>query len=146
MGRFRSTAASSPAATAMPSGAGATGRVNIIDCGLHYLVAGQNATGMFMFIDGVSVDGNTDITAISYTLGPTVEIGRHGNGNPNYPWSGIIDEARISSVGRSTAWIQTEFNNQDAPGTFHSAPGAEQTTSSFCATATPTAAARTAPP
>lgn len=37
---------------------------------------------------------------------------------PSDYFDGIIDEVRISNVGRSANWITTEYNNQDDPGTF----------------------------
>ncbi len=40
-----------------------------------------------------------------------------------------IDEFRLSNVVRSANWITTEYNNQNAPGTFY-AIGTEQTVSS----------------
>ncbi len=33
--------------------------------------------------------------------------------------NGIIDEARVSSISRSSAWISTEYNNQLSPSTFY---------------------------
>ncbi|MCK4693953.1 MAG: DUF2341 domain-containing protein, partial [Anaerolineales bacterium] len=105
--------------------------VDIIDGGLHHIVVGQDATGMFMFIDGVSEDSNTDTDAFSYTLGSTFEIGRHGDGDPNYPFSGIIDQVSVATVGRSTSWIQTEYNNQKTPALFHSV-GGEELNGAFC--------------
>lgn len=33
-------------------------------------------------------------------------------------WNGALDEVRIASVARSADWITTEYNNQNAPGTF----------------------------
>ncbi|MDZ7611400.1 MAG: LamG-like jellyroll fold domain-containing protein [Candidatus Moranbacteria bacterium] len=53
--------------------------------------------------------------------------------NLGYQWStgekvaGIWDEIRISSSARSSGWIATEYNNQNAPGTFYNV-GAEETT------------------
>jgi kumamolisin len=41
------------------------------------------------------------------------------------PFSGVIDEVRISSTPRSAAWIATEYNNQSSPSTFVS-EGAQQ--------------------
>jgi hypothetical protein len=35
-----------------------------------------------------------------------------------YELNGAIDELRISNVARSSAWIATEYANQNAPGTF----------------------------
>jgi len=34
-------------------------------------------------------------------------------------WDGSIDEVRISGTARSAGWIQTEYNNQSAPGNFY---------------------------
>ena len=33
---------------------------------------------------------------------------------------GKIDEVRISDTARDACWIETEYNNQDAPTTFYS--------------------------
>ena len=33
-------------------------------------------------------------------------------------WDGKIDEVRISGVARAAQWIQTEYNNQNSPGSF----------------------------
>ncbi len=33
-------------------------------------------------------------------------------------WNGPLDEVRVASVARSADWISTEYNNQNAPGTF----------------------------
>ncbi len=33
-------------------------------------------------------------------------------------WNGKIDEVRVSNIARSANWITTEYNNQNAPGTF----------------------------
>ena len=48
-------------------------------------------------------------------------------------FQGRIDEARWSKTLRTTNWIQTEYNNQSAPGAFLSL-GAEETASAACGT------------
>jgi hypothetical protein len=40
--------------------------------------------------------------------------------NLHEPFSGVIDEVRISSTPRSAGWIATEYNNQSSPSTFYS--------------------------
>jgi hypothetical protein len=47
-----------------------------------------------------------------------------GNGIGFTRWAGQLDEVRVGSAVRSDAWIQTEYNNQNSPGTFYSV-GAE---------------------
>ena len=42
-----------------------------------------------------------------------------GDGYRN-PINGKIDEFRVSTTARSACWIETEYNNQDSPGTFYS--------------------------
>ena len=46
-----------------------------------------------------------------------IKIGNHATGGDN-PFDGIIDEVRISSIARSNAWLNTEYNNQSDPATF----------------------------
>ena len=44
-------------------------------------------------------------------------LGRRALGDNRF-FNGRIDEARIASVARSTAWMQTEYNNQSNPNGF----------------------------
>jgi hypothetical protein len=94
----------------------------------HYVTYGMNASGAFVYFDGAFQELRTDAdgkAAIDYTLGSTVEIGRHGNGNAGYNYTGIIDEVRISKMERSDSWISTEYRNQNSPDLFI-AKGAEE--------------------
>jgi len=93
--------------------------VDVSDNEFHYVVAGQDVTGMFINIDGVEEEHGSSTYSINYSLGNTIEIGRHGDGSPDYNFTGIIDEVRISEVGRSTAWIATEYQNQKDPDQFY---------------------------
>jgi subtilisin-like proprotein convertase family protein len=103
--------------------------VNVFDGQLHQIVAGQNATGMFLYVDGVLKENNGNTDPIVYAHGNTVEIGRHGNGDTGYDFLGIIDEVRISTVARDDAcWIATEYNNQNSPSTSVSVEGEETLT------------------
>jgi hypothetical protein len=36
-----------------------------------------------------------------------------------YHFPGTIDEVRLSDIGRTQEWLETEFNNQDDPGSFY---------------------------
>jgi len=46
-------------------------------------------------------------------------------------WNGTIDEVRISNVARSTAWIQTSYNNEKDPTTFYTIIGEERSPTAF---------------
>jgi hypothetical protein len=52
-----------------------------------------------------------------------LRIGTSGNGGMQF--NGQIDELRVAFTNRSDSWIATEYNNQNAPGTFYTI-GAQQ--------------------
>ena len=74
----------------------------------------QNAA---IYLDGVlkSTSGQRGTLATPATTSYDVQR------SPAYPGNdmkGIVDEFRVSNSARSAAWIVTEFNNQNLPGTF----------------------------
>ena len=76
-------------------------------------------------LPGVNVSGYYPPAAITNPAGSTLI----GGGDANN--SAIMDEVRISSgIARSYGWVQTEYNNQNAPTTF-------STTGSETAASTP---------
>jgi len=86
--------------------------VNVIDNTFHYIVGVQSGTGMNLYIDGVQKDSNGNTTAIVYGLGSTLEIGRHGNGSPDYNFTGTIDEVRVQNIARDASWIKASYENE----------------------------------
>jgi carbon monoxide dehydrogenase subunit G len=83
----------------------------------RYLVATYDGTTSRLFINGVP--NNTD-TGISGDLRSgqinNVELG----GGLGAFLTGLLDEARISSVVRTAGWIKTHFNAINSPSTFYS--------------------------
>jgi hypothetical protein len=74
----------------------------------HHLACVIATTGMTIYFDGASVASNADTTAISYALGGssrTLSIGRHGNGQTVYDFTGNIDEVRIYNRALTQAQI-----------------------------------------
>ena len=59
-----------------------------------YVVDDANDTHT-IYIDGVALNSETTTTSVSYTRGTDTFIGAHGNGNVNYDFNGLIDDARI---------------------------------------------------
>jgi hypothetical protein len=47
-------------------------------------------------------------------------IGAGGNGDESHPFTGLIQEFRVSSAVRPPSWITTQYNNQSSPATFFS--------------------------
>jgi hypothetical protein len=73
------------------------------DQSLKIYVNGVNDTA---WSSGTGPTGNVMDSNSSFSLGNKV--------------SGILDEFRVSSVGRSAGWIKTQYNNQNEPSTFYS--------------------------
>ncbi|MBI4970897.1 MAG: DUF2341 domain-containing protein [Candidatus Omnitrophica bacterium] len=65
----------------------------------------------------------SDTTAVWTDSSNPLRIGGHTYNNIPYYVAGRIDEVRFSSTARSAEWIQTEYNNQSNPSTFHTLGG-----------------------
>jgi hypothetical protein len=94
----------------------------------HHVVGVYDGAKMTVYIDGVKDPTETVKTDnIIPNSNPTwIGHGDNALGQPwSFPWAGELDECRISQVGRSGAWIQTEYNNQSDPSGFVAAAGEE---------------------
>lgn len=90
-----------------------------------YLTVTRSADLITVYIDGAA-DANTANEGGAYAFGSCqLLIGADNDSSGcadslgNYV-SGIMDEVRVSDIARSADWIQTEYNNQNSPGTFYS--------------------------
>jgi hypothetical protein len=82
----------------------------------YHVVATYDGTNLRVYRNGVLL--NTEAKRYTAQTG-TFHIGYSQPINAEF-FSGRIDEARVSSVARSQAWIATEYNNQNSPSTFYS--------------------------
>jgi RHS repeat-associated protein len=70
-----------------------------------------------IYVNG-SLDGSTSVSGSPSTNSTdTVYIGVSQLQGASH-FGGILDEIRVSNIARSAAWIGTEYNNQNSPGTF----------------------------
>lgn len=92
----------------------------------RYVTGVYNNGSVEIYIDGI-LDASTTQGA-TFGTGNTrfgfVGVGSEastfdGNQGPSNNFNGDIDEFRISDVARNADWIRTEFNNQNAPGSFY---------------------------
>ena len=91
----------------------------------YHVTCIADGAGHEMYVDGGSVASNAN-TPAAVTDTNVLRFGHLSVGaSPFSLWDGLMDEVRISNIRRPAAWIQTEYNNQSAPGTFY-AVGAEQ--------------------
>jgi biopolymer transport protein ExbB len=72
----------------------------------------------YLYVDGVQ-QTSTFSQPITDS-GVDFDIGRSYPNYDGFWWNGHVDEVRVSDSGRSSAWIATEYNNQNSPTTFYS--------------------------
>jgi hypothetical protein len=86
------------------------------DTDWHYVVGVRSGGVNYLYVDGVQ-QTETSTAAITDS-GLDAHIGVQYQDYDGRRWNGNIDEFRISDTGRSSQWIQTEYNNQYAPASF----------------------------
>jgi len=102
-----------------------SGDVSYDGTGSHTLSAGttyylvmtyDSSAGLVGYVNAAS-DGTAAANGTLQTAAALTYVGADPLTGGRF-WNGMIDEARVASVARSTDWITTEYNNQSAPGTF----------------------------
>lgn len=78
-----------------------------------------SGTGYTGFLNGEFGSQKT-IPVFPDGLAQNLYLGARSNGI-GLPFSGSIDEFRVSNIERSNDWIATEYNNQNSPSTFATA-------------------------
>ena len=94
-----------------------------------------SASSEVLYLNGIPVATGSVSNAIDYPAAvSTIGINPWWN---TYNFGGKIDEARVSSIARSSDWILTEYRNQNSPSTFLS-EGSQQSQGGGSQAATPT--------
>ncbi|MFH0892368.1 MAG: DUF2341 domain-containing protein [Candidatus Falkowbacteria bacterium] len=85
-------------------------------CGVY--AGGLGASSLSLYVNGnLQTGGASGGTNTTVNWGSATFL----NGSDLYgsfAFGGVMDEARVSNVARTAAWIQTEFNNQNDPASF----------------------------
>ncbi len=82
----------------------------------HVAMAYDSTNGLACYVNAAS-DATHAANGPIVTTPSQSDIGRD-NVNAGRFFNGKIDEVRIATATRSANWITTEYNNQNAPGTF----------------------------
>jgi hypothetical protein len=90
-------------------------------CGVY------DSTYLRIYVNGVEDSSVASTGTIVPTIGGNFALGAAWPKTWLEHFDGIIDEARLSDVGRSADWIATEYNNQNSPGTFYSCKAVSRT-------------------
>ena len=98
---------------------------------LTYYNQSSTDTNLSLYVDGSFIGSKTSVTP--QTMTGYLRMGSYhisGNWPPGVVadgyYSGALDEARYSTINRSSTWIATEYANQNSPSTFSSV-GNEET-------------------
>ena len=97
----------------------------------HYVALTYNSTSKTIrcYIDGVQQGNTGNHTGPIGTPVENLNIGRKQKNG--YYFNGIIDEGRVIFAQRNSAWLTTEYNNQNSPSTFYT-KSAEYSASNLC--------------
>jgi biopolymer transport protein ExbB len=110
------------------NGAFAANGADVNDGAWHHVTWTQmlGGTTWDLYVDG-SHDHISAASSAADPAGYTVRIGASATGSAYAPgfFAGAIDEVRISSTARSSAWVLASYRNQGNPATFYTL-GAEE--------------------
>ncbi len=82
------------------------GTIETYTTGWHYVVATNDGTDAFIYVDGtLKADG----TGQGITIAPNAET--MSLGGDSWWFNGIIDEARFSNIDRTPAWIKATYES-----------------------------------
>jgi hypothetical protein len=87
----------------------ATSDAAYADGNWHYVV-GVKSSINYLFVDGIQ-QSSTFSRSITDS-GMNFDIGRAYSNYNGYWWSGSIDEVRVSSVARSSGWLQVSYRSE----------------------------------
>jgi biopolymer transport protein ExbB len=83
----------------------------------HHVVLTWEAGVLRRYLDGILIEGSTTLSLMPGGNEFALRVGVYSDDRVD-PFDGVIDELRISRVGRSGAWIVTDYNNQSDPASF----------------------------
>jgi hypothetical protein len=84
----------------------------------YYLTGMKRSGTNYLYIDGVQQSQTGTQTLVNSDYPFCIGAWRTEAASANF--NGIIDEVRVSDIGRSSAWIETEYNNMNNPALFFS--------------------------
>lgn len=92
--------------------AGTAADAKVSDGAWHHVAGVFDGSSLRVYLDGRERAAVPFSGPIAYSLGTDFWIGKHGNGQSRYDFTGRIDEAQVSPSGRSPAWIRLAYENQ----------------------------------
>ncbi|MDR3693255.1 DUF2341 domain-containing protein [Mucilaginibacter sp.] len=96
----------------------------------HYIQGVYTGSTLSTYVDGAAYEVLSTTNNPSGTNPFYIGVGEGGN---QYYFNGIIDEARVSNVAKSSDWIKAEYVDQNSPTTFTTV-GSTSTNSTNAAT------------
>lgn len=104
------------AMTSLPDGKNsnisADGFTQLNDLQLHFITGIKRGDSLFIYADGVKEGSYYHPEKITLNDHPLLIGAKDTNSTPIDVFHGMIDEVRISNVGRSDSWIKLSYENQ----------------------------------
>lgn len=88
-----------------------TSGVNLKNNLWHYVVAQKTSSSVEIYVDGVLKITSANTGTITYNQGANFVIGKHGNGDAIYDFTGLIDDVRIYNRPLTAQEISTAYVN-----------------------------------
>ncbi len=88
--------------------------INLKGNGWHHVAVTKDNASVKIYVDGVLKSTFVNAEAISYTLGQNLIIGRHGDADNQFNFTGSIDEVRLWNSVRTAAEISASYNKEIA--------------------------------
>lgn len=95
------------------------GSPNLSDNGWHYLAMVRTSGSLVSYTDTTAIETNTATNPDNFTALDRSTIGNGGRNSYTLGWDGKIDELRLRQSELSTDWMDAEYSNQNAPGSFY---------------------------
>ncbi|MEK7194877.1 MAG: DUF2341 domain-containing protein [Patescibacteria group bacterium] len=87
---------------------GSQDTVNLAGTGWHYLVGAANGTVLTLYKDGAFIASSS----FAHNIDSTTPFRIGGRSDGGFTFTGSIDEARVSDVVRSAAWVAASYKSE----------------------------------
>jgi len=87
--------------------------------GWHHWVGTYDGSTIAIYLDGSSIASQSASGSIGTTVNHLYVATKNWDSGGGDRFDGRFDELRILNTGYTSAWITTEYNNQNSPGTFY---------------------------
>jgi len=83
--------------------------ISLLNKNWHLITAVQNNTNLYLYIDGVLENSDTNIDIVTYISASTAKIGKYFDTSSNLFFNGLINDIRIYNAALSSSQIKQNY-------------------------------------